>query len=92
LHFQEPVLTAHSSPKGGTRSSTEDAERGYIFWRIGEKPILQKPHGFVIELPERLWTFDLVASHHQIKNLHLCDLSDSAVKAIYFVLPLISLG
>jgi proteasome lid subunit RPN8/RPN11 len=54
LHFQEPVLTAHSSPKGGTRSSTEDAERGYIFWRIGEKPILQKPHGFVIELPERL--------------------------------------
>ena len=25
---------------------TEAAERGYIFWRISERPILQKPHGF----------------------------------------------
>jgi len=38
---------------------TEDAERGFIFWRIGERPILQKPHGSIIELPQWLWTFDL---------------------------------
>jgi hypothetical protein len=31
-------------------------------------------------MPERLRPFDLVASHHQIKKIHLCDLSDSAVK------------
>jgi len=38
---------------------TEDAERAYIFWRIGERPILQKPHGLVIELPQTPWIFDL---------------------------------
>jgi hypothetical protein len=70
----------------------QGAERGYIFWRIGERPILQKPHGLVIELPEPLWTFDLVASHHQIKKFHLCDLSDPAVKTIYFLLPLIKVA
>jgi len=50
-------------------------------------------------MPERLRTFDLVASlqltravntverlTHQIKKIHLCDLSDSAVKAIYHLL------
>jgi len=68
LYFQEPALTAHSSQRLGLVRGTEAAERGYIFWRIGERPILQKPHGLVIELPQRPWTFDLVASHHQIKN------------------------
>jgi hypothetical protein len=37
----------------------EHAERGCSFWRIGERPILQKPHGLMIELDETLWTFDL---------------------------------
>jgi hypothetical protein len=57
----------------------------------GERPILQKPQGLVIELPEALWTSDWpreLPGTNQ-KGFHLCDLSDSAVKAIYFVLPLI---
>jgi hypothetical protein len=68
----------------------EAAERGYIFWRIGERPILQKPHGLVIELPQTPWTFDLPRELPGTnQKIHLCDLS-SAVKAIYFVLPLIN--
>jgi hypothetical protein len=59
LHFQEPVVTAHSSSRTGLVRDAEAAERGFIFWRIGERPILQKPHGLVIELHEKLWTFDL---------------------------------
>ena len=89
MHFQEPVLTAHSPQRlRGLVRGTENTERGYIFWRIGERPILQKTHGLLIELPKTLQTFDLVASHHQIKKIQLCDLGDSAVKAIYFVVPL----
>jgi hypothetical protein len=42
----------------GLVRGTEDAERGYIFWGIGERPILQKPHGLVIELPRTPSTFD----------------------------------
>ncbi|OGP55178.1 MAG: hypothetical protein A2162_05255 [Deltaproteobacteria bacterium RBG_13_52_11b] len=95
MRTADPIGTPknQSSPptrpsKGGLVRGTEVAERGYIFWRIGERPILQKPHGLVIEPPETLKVFDLVASHHQIKKFHLRDLSNSAVKAIYFVLPL----
>jgi hypothetical protein len=39
-----------------------------------------------MDLPKRLRTFDLVASHHQIKNDSLCDLGVSAVKANYYIL------
>jgi hypothetical protein len=57
-----------------------------FFWRIGERPrttwgsgfgpILQKiPWPLAMEMPERLRTFDLVASHHQIKNNFLFAIS-----------------
>jgi hypothetical protein len=49
LIFQEPVLTAHPSRMGGTPSrhtclpaGREDAKRDSVFWRIGERLILQK--------------------------------------------------
>jgi len=54
-------------------------------WRIGERPILQEP---AINILKMLKAFDLVASHHQIKNSPLCDLGVSAVKASELMLSL----
>jgi len=51
----------------GLVRDAEAAERDF-FWRIGERPILQKLQAFGINIPLRLKAFDLVASHHQIKN------------------------
>jgi len=48
----------------GLIRDTEHTEGRVVFWRIGERPILQKPHGLVSELSKTLWTFDWVASHH----------------------------
>jgi len=53
------TFSASRPVKAGFLRSTEGAERRYIFWRIGERPILQKPHGLAIELHETLWAFDL---------------------------------
>jgi hypothetical protein len=66
-----------------TRPSNRDSfetqrplREGRFFWRIAERPILQKPQAFGI-VPERLRTFDLVAPHHQIKNNSISAISAS---------------
>jgi len=61
----------------GLARGTEGAERGRFFWRIGERPILQKFQACGTDLPKRLGIFDLVASHHQIKNNSLSAISAS---------------
>ena len=66
--------------------ATEGAERGYIFWRIGERPILQKPHGLIVKVCQTLRVFDLSrelpGSNQKIQSLRaqrLCGEGDLLV-------------
>ena len=58
LFHKKLEFTAHSPREVRGSFEAQRAPRGYVFWRIGERPILQKPHGLVIELPETWWKFD----------------------------------
>jgi hypothetical protein len=52
LHLPLPIITRINfyrplvPPRAGLVRDAEAAERGWFFWRIGERPILQKPQAF----------------------------------------------
>jgi len=69
------------------REDAEDAERGGYFWRIGERPILQKLHACGHKnMPKRLRPFDLprVLLGTNQKQFSLCDLGASAVRILFW--------
>jgi hypothetical protein len=91
LHVPEPVLTAHSHREVGCSFEAQRTQREDAF--SGESVRGRFSRSLKASSSNYLRRYGLLMCPGnypgQIKKFHLCDLSDSAVKAIYFVLPLI---